>query len=236
LAAGQPDNALPLYEQTLEKQKVKLGPDHPDTLTSMNNLALAYWSAGQLDKALRLLEQTGEKMKAKLGPDHPWTLSSMNDLATALQVAKQHDRALVLWRDLLAIQSRKVPADHPDRAGTLTGLGRCLLQVHKPAEAEALLREALGVEEKKQPDAWSTFHTKSLLGGSLLAQKKYADAEPLLLAGYEGMNQRQAKIYFPDKPLLAEALERVIQFYDATGKKDQAEQWRQKRAAAKAGP
>jgi len=69
-----------------------------------------------------------------------------------------------------------------------------------------------------------------------LGQKKYAEAEPLLLAGYEGMEKRQAKIYFSDKPLLAEALERVIQLYEATGKKDQAEKWRQKRAAAKAGP
>jgi hypothetical protein len=173
---------------------------------------------------------------AKLGADHPYTLISMNRLASALQEAKQHDHALLLWRDLLALQARKLPADHADRAGTLAGLGRCLLQVSKPAEAEPLLREALTIRQKKQPDAWTTFHTQSLLGGSLLAQKKYADAEPLLLAGYEGMDKRQAKIYFPDKPLLAEALERVIQLYDATGKEDQAEQWRQKRAAAKAGP
>jgi non-specific serine/threonine protein kinase/serine/threonine-protein kinase len=233
--AGQLDKAVPLLEQTLEKFKAKLDPDHPDTLISMDNLAGAYRAAGQLDKAVPLFEQTLEKRKAKLGLDHPRTLITMNRLATALQQVKQHDRALVLWRDLLAIQSRKLAADHADRAATLAGLGRCLLQVHKPAEAEPLLREALTIREKKQADAWETCHTKSLLGGSLLAQKKYADAEPLLLAGYEGMEKRQAKIYFPDKPLLAEALERVIELYEATGKKDQAEQWRQKRAAAKPG-
>ena len=46
-AAGQWDKALPLMEETLKLLKAKLGPDHPDTLTSMNNLALGYQDAGQ---------------------------------------------------------------------------------------------------------------------------------------------------------------------------------------------
>lgn len=53
------------------------------------------------------------------------------------------------------------------------------------------LRESLAIREKTQPDAWTTFDSKSLLGGALLGQKKVADAEPLLLAGYEGMKKRE---------------------------------------------
>ena len=37
-AAGKLDLALPLFEETLKLTKAKLGPDHPDTLRSMNNL------------------------------------------------------------------------------------------------------------------------------------------------------------------------------------------------------
>ena len=62
-----------------------------------------------------------------------------------------------------------------------------------PADAEAVLHESLVIRERKQPDDWVTFHTRSLLGGSLLGQKRYADAEPLLLAGSEGVRQRAAK-------------------------------------------
>src|SRR5262249_21360682 len=36
--------------------------------------------------------------------------------------------------------------------------------------------------------------SKAQLGAALLGQKKYADAEPLLLAGYEGMKQREKTI------------------------------------------
>ena len=66
-----------------------------------------------------------------------------------------------------------------------------------------------------------------MLGGALLGQKKYADAEPLLLAGYEGMKQREKTIPPQDKDLrLREALERLVQLYEATDKKDEAAKWR----------
>ena len=44
-----------------------------------------------------------------------------------------------------------------------------------------------------------------MLGGALLGQKKYADAEPLLLAGYEGMRARQVRILAPARTRLGEA-------------------------------
>ena len=65
-------------------QKAKLGPDHPDTLASMNNLALSYADAGRNDRALKLREETLALQKAKLGPDHPDTLVSMTTSPTAM--------------------------------------------------------------------------------------------------------------------------------------------------------
>jgi hypothetical protein len=49
------------------------------------------------------------------------------------------------------------------------------------------LRACLAIREKKLPDDWRRFNAQSLLGGSLLGQQKYAEAEPLLVQGYEGM-------------------------------------------------
>ena len=50
--------ATPLNEQTLTEVERVLGSDHPDTLTSRDNLANAYRSAGNLGDATRLYEQT----------------------------------------------------------------------------------------------------------------------------------------------------------------------------------
>ena len=47
-----------LLEKARATRQAKLGPEHPDTLTSMNNLAVAYQAAGKLDLALPLFEET----------------------------------------------------------------------------------------------------------------------------------------------------------------------------------
>jgi hypothetical protein len=61
-----------------------LGADHPDTLTSRNNLAGAYESAGDLGRAIPLFEQTLTDRTRVLGEDHPSTLTTRNNLASAL--------------------------------------------------------------------------------------------------------------------------------------------------------
>src|SRR5262249_52462624 len=138
--------------------------------------------------------------------------------------------------ELLTIQSRKLPADHPNRAGMLAQLGLLLLQAGQPAEAESVLGECLAIREKKLPDDWSTFNARSLLGGALLGQQKYAAAELLLLQGYEGMKQREAKIPPQGKVRLTEARERLVQLYEAWGKPEKAAEWRAKLAPPAAQP
>jgi Tetratricopeptide repeat len=55
-------------------------------------------------------------------------------------------------------------------------------------KSEALLREALkAFERSTTPDSYVRFNCQSLLGAGLAAQKKYEEAEPLLLSAYEGM-------------------------------------------------
>jgi serine/threonine protein kinase/tetratricopeptide (TPR) repeat protein len=225
-AAGRLDQALPLLRQALAKRQEKLGPDHPHTLGSMNNLALAYQSVGQLDKALPLLQQALAKRQEKLGPDHPSTLTTMASLAAAYLAAQQPDKALPLIHDSLAAQRRRLGPDHAALAGLLASVGQDLLKYGHYTEAEKALRECLTIRETKLPDDWSTFNAKSLLGGSLLGQQHYADAEPLLIQGWQGMLARAETIPAPAKVRLTEARERLVQLYEAWGKPEQAAQWR----------
>jgi len=82
-AAGRLDQAIPLYQRTLADAERVLGADHPDTLTSRNNLAGAYESAGRLDQAIPLYERTLADRERVLGADHPQTLTSRNNLERA---------------------------------------------------------------------------------------------------------------------------------------------------------
>ena len=47
-----------MHEETLADRERVLGPDHPDTLVSQNNLADAYQEAGRVAEAIPLYEQT----------------------------------------------------------------------------------------------------------------------------------------------------------------------------------
>jgi hypothetical protein len=60
-----------------------LGEDHPDTLTSRNNLAVAYEAAGRVGEAIDLYEQVLAECERILGPDHPLTAIVRDNLAAA---------------------------------------------------------------------------------------------------------------------------------------------------------
>ncbi|EHM93001.1 hypothetical protein HMPREF0975_02084, partial [Actinomyces sp. oral taxon 849 str. F0330] len=74
-----------------------LGPHHPDTLISRNNLAGAYQAAGRLDDAITLHEQTLTDSTRILGPHHPNTLISRNNLANAYLAAGRSEEAKKLF-------------------------------------------------------------------------------------------------------------------------------------------
>ena len=107
-----------------------------------------------------------------------------------------------------------------------------LLEQKKWTEAEQRLSECLAIREKQEPDDWRTFNTQSMLGGALLGQKKFADAEPLLLKGYAGMRAREEKIPKAGGAELriSEALDRLIELYTATDKPDELKKWQSERA------
>ncbi len=225
-ASGQLARAVPLFEETLQQRKARLGPDHPETLESMNNLAGAYKANGQLARAMPLFEETLQKRKARLGPDHPDTLISMGNLGKVYVEAKKGEKAAATLVAFVDGSRKQAPKDSPRFAGLLAQVSLDLIGCGQHAAAEPLLRECLAIREKTQPDNWLTFNTQSMLGRALLGQKKYADAEPLLLAGYEGMKQRQKTIPPAGMIRLPEAARRLVQLYEATDKKDEAARWR----------
>jgi len=115
----------------------------------------------------------------------------------------------------------------------ITQLGTVRLIQEKYSEAEALLRKSSRLAEKRWPDAAYRYYVMSLLGASLAGQKNHADAEPLLLEGCRGLQQRQASLppYLNAPRRITESLERLVQLYDAWGKPAQAAEWKQKLAA-----
>jgi hypothetical protein len=83
-------------------------------------------------------------------------------------------------------------------------------------------------DRKNVPDEWQRFRAESLLGASLALQKKYAEAEPLLVEGYQGMIERKGRMDVPDWYYVDRAHEWIVQLYQAWGKPEKAAEWKKK--------
>ena len=106
-----------------------------------------------------------------------------------------------------------------------------LLRQEKFAQAETPARECLAAREAESPDDWKTFESRSVLGRCLLEEKKYAEAESLLVSGYEGLKQRQDRIPINSRVSSPrEALQRLVQLYKTTDQSEKAAEWNRKLA------
>jgi serine/threonine protein kinase len=76
--------AIPLQEKVRDYYLTNAGPENPETLTAMNNLASSYDYAGRTDEALKLGEEVLARSRKVPGPEHPVTLQAMHNLASVV--------------------------------------------------------------------------------------------------------------------------------------------------------
>ncbi|MFI9237071.1 FxSxx-COOH system tetratricopeptide repeat protein [Streptomyces sp. NPDC053079] len=141
--AGAFSAAHLLHQRVLDVEACTLGPEHPDTLTSRNNLANALFGRGEPAEAIRLLRQTLEDRARILGPEHPDTLTSRHDLACALDGTGEHAEAAGLLRRTLNDRTRVLGPEHPHTLASRDSLGLALDGMGEHAEAVRLHRRTL---------------------------------------------------------------------------------------------
>ncbi|KAF2623299.1 kinesin light chain 1 [Macroventuria anomochaeta] len=123
---GQYSTAESTHRQGLCLVEKVLGPEHPDMLTSMsnlalvldsqgnmNNLALVLNSQGKYDEAEAMNRQALARMEKVLGREHPNTLSSMYCLAYLLAKRRCYDESLALYDGVCAAYHTVLGEDHP---------------------------------------------------------------------------------------------------------------------------
>jgi WD40 repeat protein/serine/threonine protein kinase/tetratricopeptide (TPR) repeat protein len=225
---GRYDKAVPLYEAVLKVRVAKLGRDHIDTLTAALDFGRLNIDADRVAEAIPPLEESYRA--AKTHPVHMRRAAEY--LIEAYAKAGDHGKRVRLIQAQLADARKTMPPDSLELGAKLYESAALLLQSKAFYGAEPLLRECLVIYDQRMPDAWPTFHARSQLGEALSSQKKYAAAEPLLLAGYEGMKQREKTIptYGDHELRIPQALDRLIEFYTATEKPSEAKKWQAERA------
>ena len=118
----------------IETSKATLGADHPDTLTSMGNLALTYNKQGRWDEAETLGVQVMETSKAKLEADHPDALASMNNLAFTWKGMGRNKDALDLIMTCYDLCQRRLGANHPHTQSTFHAMTTWLTDIESESQ------------------------------------------------------------------------------------------------------
>jgi non-specific serine/threonine protein kinase/serine/threonine-protein kinase len=177
---GLYSRAQSLLQQSLEIQQHVLGPDHPETLETMNTLAAVLAHEGRYTEAEKLNRQTLDIRRRVLGPDHPDTLGSMHNLAIDLQFEGHFAEAEKLDQKSLETYRRILGPEHPYTLTSMSGLALDLSNEGRYAEAERLFREALEIQRRirgtENPD---TLESMNELAIDLLHEGHYAEAERL---------------------------------------------------------
>ena len=208
------------YEQGAKDQARVLGEDHPDTLTTRNQLTNIYRVAGRLDdEAITLYENLVADRIRVLGEDHSQTLWTRCNLAGAYKDAGRIDEAITLYENLVLDCIRVLGEDHPQTLWT-----RCdLAEAYKDA---GRLDEAIALHEQLLPDRIRVLgedHPDTLITRNQLANVyRFAGRLDEAITLYENLLSDRIRVLGEDHPQTLWTRCDLAEAYKDAGRLDEA--------------
>ncbi|KAJ6439011.1 hypothetical protein O9K51_08415 [Purpureocillium lavendulum] len=177
---GKYQQAESLHLKSLALRREVLGGKHPNTLTSMHNLAKALHEQGKYEKAEAMTREILALRREVLGEKHPSTLGSINNLANTLHEQGKYEEAEAMTREILTLSREVLGGKHPSTLGSMNNLANTLHKQGKYEEAEAMKRETLALRREvrgdKHPDTLTSMNN---LAKALHKRGKYEEAEAM---------------------------------------------------------
>ncbi|WP_293071758.1 MULTISPECIES: tetratricopeptide repeat protein [unclassified Moorena] len=214
------DQALLWLEQGLELTRDRLGEEHPDVATSLNNLAVLYYRQGRYCKAEPLYVQALEMKKKLLGTEHPSVAISLNNLALVYNYQGRYCKAEPLFVQALEIRNKLYGQEHPRLAISLNNLALVYRYQGRYCEAEPLYFQALEMKKKlygqEHPSIAISLHNLATI---YCDQARYSEAESLHVEALE----MKKKLLGQQHPRVAESLNGLANLYSNQGRYCEAE-------------
>ncbi|KAJ5915324.1 P-loop containing nucleoside triphosphate hydrolase protein [Penicillium verhagenii] len=221
LGMGEWKKAEELQLQVMEMSKQVLGPEHPDTLSSIANLASTYWSQGLWKEAEELGVQVIETREQVLGPEHPDTLTSIANLASTYQNQGRWKEAEDLGVQVMKISKQVLGPEHPDTLSRINNLALLYWDQGRWKEAEEL--EVQVMETRKQvlgPEHPDTLISISNLALTYWKQGRWKEAEEL---GVQVM-ETSKRVLGPEHPATLTSINNLASTYQGQGRWKEAEE------------
>ncbi len=178
---GDPEAAIPLFDEALATRRRLHGNEHPDVAETLVELGRAYVDQGQRDEAEPLLRQSLDIRRQVLGNGHGETATSLSELGLLLWSNGDAADAEPLLAEALAISRKVYGNDHPNVATALNNLALVLGAREDWAGAEAASREGLAIARRVLGPRHRDLGVKmGNLAFAQIEQGKYDEAEQTL--------------------------------------------------------
>jgi len=174
-------HAQTLLERALETRRRVLGPEHPDTLRSINLLADLYRNQGRLNEAEKLLRADLDVLGRTLGPDDIETFKATNTLARILaRTGGSPEEALKLLEDALPRERRAFGPEHEVTIASTFELAITYDALGRGKEAEKLYGDVVAARRRVLgPEHPLTLFSMYVQAGRLAGDHRYQEAEHL---------------------------------------------------------
>jgi tetratricopeptide (TPR) repeat protein len=140
---GRNKEAEELHRRALEGYEKARGPEHLQTLGSLNNLALTLHYQGKFKAAEEMYRHTLESREKVLGPEHLETLGSLSNLGLTLYGQGKYKAAEEIFRQSLESQEKVLGPEHPDTLRSLDSLALTLYYQGNYEAAKEIYRQTL---------------------------------------------------------------------------------------------
>lgn len=140
------EQAFVWADKLARKYSDTLGKTHPQTLSALNNLAIAYADVGNLSQAHTIKEQVYTLRCQSLGKAHPDTLRSLKLLSGSYRALGNLQAALALARDAYDLCCEHLGPTHPDTLNAQNSLALNLCQAGQHREALQLQQDLYKVQ------------------------------------------------------------------------------------------
>jgi tetratricopeptide (TPR) repeat protein len=211
---GNYQEALSLYQRSLEIYEKVRGPQHPDTATNLARIAEVYRTTGDYAKALPLLERSLSIQEKSFGSQHPNAATVLKNLGEVYNSIGDYSKALPLFERALAIQEKSFGSQHPNAATILYNLGEVYNSMGDYDKALPLFERALAIREKSLGfDHSDTAANLNKLGEVYSSMGDYAKALPL----FERVQAIREKSLGFEHSITEKSLNNLAEVYNSMG-------------------
>lgn len=119
------------------------GPEHPETLGAMTDIAMIHGEAGRLAEALSLQEKALSIKRRVLPKDHPFLAIAMANLAELYENAGRNAEAVKQFEELVTLRRKVLGAAHEDTLLAVHNLGAVHFKAGRIEELTKVIAEQI---------------------------------------------------------------------------------------------